>query len=147
MPLLLPPLLIGLIYIAILRVTVLEARDRVGGRVHTDKSLGGEIDLGAMVVTGKHSRIYSSWESGPNTKPLGTIGNPVYNLIKQVKEDLHVLESGCPLYTSAGIPPPQDVDDKVEKDFNDVLKLTNKVRHVHQLHLSCNGPSLKSFFL
>jgi monoamine oxidase len=37
------------------RVTVLEARDRVGGRVNTNSSLGGEIDLGAMVVTGTRS--------------------------------------------------------------------------------------------
>ncbi len=34
------------------RVTVLEARNRVGGRTYTDTSLTGEIDLGAMVVTG-----------------------------------------------------------------------------------------------
>jgi hypothetical protein len=51
----------------------------------------------------------------------------VFNLIKQVREEVHILESDCPLYTAAGVPPPTDLDEKVEKDFNDVLRLTNKV--------------------
>ena len=33
-------------------VTVLEARDRVGGRVHTDRSLGAAVDLGASWIHG-----------------------------------------------------------------------------------------------
>jgi hypothetical protein len=57
----------------------------------------------------------------------------VFNLIKQVREEVHILESDCPLYTAAGIPPPADLDEKVEKDFNDVLRLTNKVSNVHPL--------------
>jgi hypothetical protein len=55
----------------------------------------------------------------------------VFNLVKQVREEVHILESDCPLYTAAGIPPPADLDEKVEKDFNDVLRLTNKVGNVH----------------
>lgn len=55
----------------------------------------------------------------------------MYNLVKQVREEVHILESDCPLYTAAGIPPPADLDEKVEKDFNDVLRLTNKVGNVH----------------
>lgn len=39
-------------------VTVLEARDRLGGRVHTDDSLGSSVDLGA------------AWIHGPDGNPL-----------------------------------------------------------------------------
>src|SRR5262245_53226635 len=35
-----------------LQVTVLEARDRIGGRVWTDRSLGVPIDMGASWVNG-----------------------------------------------------------------------------------------------
>lgn len=35
-----------------LDVTVLEARDRVGGRIHTDRSLGVPVDLGASWIHG-----------------------------------------------------------------------------------------------
>lgn len=40
------------------RVTVLEARARIGGRTHTDSSLGVDIDLGA------------AWIHGPTANPL-----------------------------------------------------------------------------
>ncbi len=36
------------------QVTVLEARNRIGGRVFTSDVLGGEIDLGAVRLFGKH---------------------------------------------------------------------------------------------
>ncbi len=39
-------------------VTVLEARDRLGGRTHTDSSLGNSVDLGA------------AWIHGPDGNPL-----------------------------------------------------------------------------
>ncbi|MCA9943263.1 MAG: FAD-dependent oxidoreductase [Anaerolineales bacterium] len=39
-------------------VTILEARDRLGGRTHTDDSLGSSVDLGA------------AWIHGPNGNPL-----------------------------------------------------------------------------
>ena len=42
-------------------VTVIEARDRVGGRVHTDRSLGPPLDLGA------------SWIHGTRGNPLSRI--------------------------------------------------------------------------
>jgi len=70
---------------------------------------------------------------------LGTIGNPVFNLTQQLNEETHILKSDCPLYTSAGIPPPRELDDKVENDFNEVLRLTNKVS---TLSPGFNSPSL-----
>lgn len=42
-------------------VTVLEARDRLGGRIHTDRSLGTALDLGA------------SWIQGPDGNPISDL--------------------------------------------------------------------------
>ncbi len=47
-------------------VTVLEARDRIGGRIHTDRTLGCAVDLGAAWIH-------------------GTEGNPVADLARQAK--------------------------------------------------------------
>ena len=44
-------------------VTVLEARDRIGGRVWTDRSLGAAVDLGA------------TWIHGPNGNPLSELAD------------------------------------------------------------------------
>ena len=52
------------------QVTVLEARARTGGRVHTVRYDGAAIDLGAMVVT-------------------GVPGNPVAALAKQTRSHMH----------------------------------------------------------
>jgi len=64
-------------------VVVLEARDRVGGRVTTFRKHQFIADLGAMVVTG-----------------LG--GNPITVLSKQIKMELHKIKQKCPLYESTG---------------------------------------------
>ena len=62
-------------------VTVLEARARTGGRVHTVSLRGpsggtGSADLGAMVVT-------------------GTEGNPIVALAKMSRSRLHRIGKGC----------------------------------------------------
>ena len=59
-------------------VTLLEARDRIGERTHTDHSLGVPVDLGA------------SWIYGP-------IGNPI--------KELAVLIRHCPLNNRVKIHP------------------------------------------
>jgi monoamine oxidase len=48
-----------------LQVTVIEARDRIGGRVHTihDESLNLPIELGAEFVHGKHPALFKLLES------------------------------------------------------------------------------------
>ncbi len=71
-------------------VTVLEARDRIGGRVWTDRSLGVPVDLGA------------SWIHG-------TLGNPVTRLARQAGaahtatdyEDAHVWDVGSATLAAA----------------------------------------------
>uniref|UniRef100_A0AAQ5Z3H5 Lysine-specific histone demethylase n=1 Tax=Amphiprion ocellaris TaxID=80972 RepID=A0AAQ5Z3H5_AMPOC len=64
-------------------VTVLEARDRVGGRVATFRKGNYVADLGAMVVTG-----------------LG--GNPMAVISKQVNMELAKIKQKCPLYEANG---------------------------------------------
>ena len=64
-------------------VVVLEARDRVGGRIATFRKGPYIADLGAMVVTG-----------------LG--GNPVTVLSRQINMELTKISQKCPLYESNG---------------------------------------------
>jgi [histone H3]-N6,N6-dimethyl-L-lysine4 FAD-dependent demethylase len=54
-------------------VTIVEARNRPGGRVHTSLNFGGAIDMGASVVT-------------------GLLGNPLKPLCAQLNTRLHALK-------------------------------------------------------
>ncbi|ELT96770.1 hypothetical protein CAPTEDRAFT_124163 [Capitella teleta] len=91
-------------------VTVLEARDRVGGRIATFRKGNYVADLGAMVVTG-----------------LG--GNPVTVLSKQVSMELHKIKQKCPLYESNGSTVPKEKDEMVEREFNRLLEATSYLSH------------------
>ncbi|XP_018393444.1 PREDICTED: lysine-specific histone demethylase 1A [Cyphomyrmex costatus] len=93
-----------------LEVTVLEARDRVGGRIATFRKSNYIADLGAMVVTG-----------------LG--GNPVTTLSKQINMELHKIRQKCPLYESDGQTVPKDKDEMVEREFNRLLEATSYLSH------------------
>ena len=55
------------------KVTVLEARDRIGGRIWTDRSMGAPLDLGA------------AWIHGPK-------GNPITALADQVDAQRHLTD-------------------------------------------------------
>ncbi|CAL7943230.1 unnamed protein product [Xylocopa violacea] len=93
-----------------LEVIVLEARDRVGGRIATFRKSSYIADLGAMVVTG-----------------LG--GNPVTTLSKQIDMELHKIRQKCPLYESDGQTVPKDKDEMVEREFNRLLEATSYLSH------------------
>ncbi len=97
--------LILLIY----NVIVLEARDRVGGRVCTDNNFQGSVDLGGSIITGLE-------------------GNPITVLVKQLGLKLHVLSSACPIYHSDGTPIDQELDDNAEKLFNSILDASVKLQ-------------------
>lgn len=98
-----------------MEVVVLEARDRVGGRVATFRKNNYVADLGAMVVTG-----------------LG--GNPMTVLSKQINMELHRIKQKCPLYESNGNTVPKDKDEMVEREFNRLLEATSFLSH----RLDCN---------
>lgn len=93
-----------------MEVVVLEARDRVGGRIATFRKGNYVADLGAMVVTG-----------------LG--GNPVTILSKQVNMVLHKIKQRCPLYEGNGTTVPKDKDEMVEREFNRLLEATSYMSH------------------
>lgn len=75
-------------------VMVLEARDRVGGRIATFRKSSYYADLGAMVVTG----IY---------------GNPITTLSRQTGMEMVPIKQACPLYGAGGKPVPKHKDDMV----------------------------------
>nr|XP_054753462.1 lysine-specific histone demethylase 1A-like [Lytechinus pictus] len=92
-------------------VILLEARDRVGGRVTTYRKNNYVADLGAMVVTG-----------------LG--GNPMTIISKQVNMELAKVKQKCPLFESGGQTQiPKDKDEMVEREFNRLLEATSYLSH------------------
>jgi lysine-specific histone demethylase 1 len=100
-------------------VTILEARDRVGGRVVTFRKGNFIADLGSTVVTG-----------------LG--GNPVGVISKQINMQLHKIKQKCPLYEANGNTVPKDKDEMVEREFNRLLEATSYLSH--SLDFNClNG--------
>ncbi|KAH6921823.1 hypothetical protein HPB50_005368 [Hyalomma asiaticum] len=104
-----------------MEVLVLEARDRVGGRIATFRKGGYVADLGAMVVTG-----------------LG--GNPITILSKQIKMELHKIKQKCPLYESNGTTVPKDKDEMVEREFNRLLEATSYLSHQLDFNYVQNKP-------
>lgn len=104
-----------------LEVIVLEARDRVGGRIATFRKGTYIADLGAMVVTG-----------------LG--GNPVTTLSKQIDMELHRIRQKCPLYESNGETVDKDKDEMVEREFNRLLEATSYLSHQLDFNYAGNKP-------
>ncbi|XP_069128605.1 lysine-specific histone demethylase 1A-like isoform X3 [Argopecten irradians] len=95
-----------------MEVVVIEARDRVGGRVATFRKGNYVADLGAMVVTG-----------------LG--GNPITVMSRQINMELHKIKQKCPLYETNGgtVLVPKDKDEMVEREFNRLLESTSYLSH------------------
>lgn len=106
-------------------VTIVEARERVGGRVATFRKGQYIADLGAMVLTG-----------------LG--GNPLTVLANQITMDLHKIRQKCPLYETHGksgplekkansrmaaVRVPKEKDEMVEREFNRLLEATSYLSH------------------
>ncbi|KAF8561387.1 hypothetical protein P879_07149 [Paragonimus westermani] len=85
------------------KVTILESRDRVGGRIWTYRR-GGDThgELGAMVVTGLSA-------------------NPVSVLAKQIPLTLMPINVECSLYDPRGRPISRETDEKIEEEFNRLL--------------------------
>ncbi|XP_047068621.1 polyamine oxidase 5-like [Lolium rigidum] len=103
------------------KVTLLESRDRLGGRVHTDYSFGCPIDMGASWLHG----VCNENSLAPLIRLLGlrlyrTSGD------NSVLYD-HDLESYA-LFDKDGRQVPQEIVTKVGEIFEQILKETVKVR-------------------
>ncbi|KAJ7517154.1 hypothetical protein O6H91_21G012200 [Diphasiastrum complanatum] len=95
-----------------LKVTVLEARDRVGGRVYTDRcTFSVPVDLGASIITGVEADVTTERRADPSSL-----------LCKQLGLQLTTLRGDCPLYDSVtGLKVPADVDEELEAEYNSLL--------------------------
>ncbi|XP_037487260.1 polyamine oxidase 3-like isoform X1 [Triticum dicoccoides] len=102
-------------------VVLLESRDRIGGRVHTDYSFGFPVDLGA-------SWLHGVCEENPLAPIIGRLGLPLYRTSgdDSVLFD-HDLESYA-LYDTNGSQVPQEFVEKIGKVFEAILEETGKLR-------------------
>ncbi|XP_070037368.1 polyamine oxidase 2-like isoform X2 [Nicotiana tomentosiformis] len=109
------------LYDASFQVVVLESRDRIGGRVHTDYSFGFPVDLGA-------SWLHGVCKENPLAPLIGRLGLPLYRTSgdNSVLYD-HDLESYA-LFDMDGNQVPQDLVTKVGETFESILKETDTIR-------------------
>lgn len=93
-------------------VTVLEARDRIGGRVYTDRSsLSVPVDLGASIITGVEADVATERQPDPSSLICAQLGL-----------ELTVLNSDCPLYDIVtGQKVPSELDEALEAEYNGLL--------------------------
>ncbi|KAJ7965021.1 Polyamine oxidase-like protein [Quillaja saponaria] len=103
------------------QVVLLESRERLGGRIHTDYSFGFPVDLGA-------SWLHGVCKENPLAPLIGRLGLPLYRTSgdNSVLYD-HDLESYA-LYDMDGNQVPQDLVTKVGEAFEIILQETDKVR-------------------
>eukprot|EP00057_Strongylocentrotus_purpuratus_P012839 XP_011667313.1 PREDICTED: lysine-specific histone demethylase 1B [Strongylocentrotus purpuratus] len=83
-------------------VTMLEARDRIGGRVWDDQSLGSCVGKGAQIVN-------------------GCINNPIALMCEQGDFKLRKMHERCDLLGEGGVVTDLHVDKRVEFHFNAML--------------------------
>ncbi|KAG6471999.1 hypothetical protein ZIOFF_069454 [Zingiber officinale] len=102
------------------QVVLLESRDRIGGRVHTNYSFGFPVDMGAAWLHGVcNENPLASW--------IGRLGLPIYRTSgdNSVLYD-HDLESYA-LFDGDGHQVPQDLVEKVGKvEFEGLGELRSK---------------------
>ncbi|KAI4308147.1 hypothetical protein L6164_031251 [Bauhinia variegata] len=103
------------------QVVLLESRERLGGRIHTDYSFGFPVDLGA-------SWLHGVGKENPLAPLIGRLGLPLYRTSgdNSVLYD-HDLESYA-LFDTVGNQVPQELVTKVGEAFEFILKETDKVR-------------------
>ncbi|CAA6671771.1 unnamed protein product [Spirodela intermedia] len=103
------------------KVVLLEARDRLGGRVYTDNSFGFPVDMGA-------SWLHGVCKENPLAPVIGRMGLPLYRTSgdNSVLFD-HDLESYA-LFDIDGNQVPHQLATKVGEVFETILKETEKLR-------------------
>ncbi|CAF2123774.1 unnamed protein product [Brassica napus] len=111
------------------QVTVLESRDRIGGRVHTDYSFGFPVDLGA-------SWLHGVCKENPLAPVIGRLGLPLYRTSgdNSVLYD-HDLESYA-LFDMGGNQVPKELVREVGVTFKQILEEVKKVRDEQDADMS-----------
>ncbi|KAI3430073.1 Amino_oxidase domain-containing protein [Psidium guajava] len=109
---------------ASVKVILLESRDRIGGRIHTDYSFGFPVDMGA-------SWLHGVCNENPVAPLIRRLGLTLYRTSgdNSVLYD-HDLKS-CILFDTNGQQVPQNVVGEVGETFEIILKETDKVRNEH----------------
>lgn len=110
-------------------VVLLESRDRIGGRIHTDYSFGCPVDMGA-------SWLHGVCNENPLAPLIRHLGLALYRTSgdNSVLYD-HDLESYM-LFDKEGQQVPQQIVIEVGEAFKKILKETEKVRDENQHDLS-----------
>ncbi|KAL3006733.1 hypothetical protein AAZX31_08G293400 [Glycine max] len=106
---------------ASLQVVLLESRERIGGRIHTDYSFGFPVDMGA-------SWLHGVSNENPLASVIGRLGLPLYRTSgdNSILYD-HDLES-YGLFDMDGKQVPQELVAKVGEIFEAILQETDKIR-------------------
>ncbi|RYQ99518.1 hypothetical protein Ahy_B07g087458 isoform A [Arachis hypogaea] len=109
------------LYDASFEVTILESRDRLGGRINTDYSFGCPVDMGA-------SWLHGVCNENPLAPLIRGLGLTLYRTSgdDSILYD-HDLES-CMLFNTDGHQVPQQIVMDVGETFKRILEETGKVR-------------------
>ncbi|MED6242830.1 Lysine-specific histone demethylase 1B [Ataeniobius toweri] len=92
------------------QVVVLEARDRIGGRVWDDTSLGVTVGRGAQIVN-------------------GCVNNPIALMCEQMGIRMHKLGERCDLFQEGGWVTDQAIDKRMDFHFNAILDVVSDWRN------------------
>lgn len=96
------------------RVTMFEARNRLGGRIAQSEHLGHAVDLYAINWQEMQSILLTSPARGPNWIH-GSTDNPVLRLAKETKTTLHVWDEKQAMFDSDGRPLDADEVDELAR--------------------------------
>ncbi|KAJ7991478.1 hypothetical protein DPEC_G00284290 [Dallia pectoralis] len=93
-----------------MQVVVLEARERIGGRVWDDTSLGGiTVGRGAQIVN-------------------GCVNNPIALMSEQLNMKMHKLGERCDLFQEGGSATDPAIDKRMDFHFNAILDVVSEWR-------------------
>uniref|UniRef100_A0A3Q1EZ62 [histone-H3]-N(6),N(6)-dimethyl-L-lysine(4) FAD-dependent demethylase n=1 Tax=Acanthochromis polyacanthus TaxID=80966 RepID=A0A3Q1EZ62_9TELE len=91
------------------QVVVLEARERIGGRVWDDASLGVTVGRGAQIVN-------------------GCVNNPIALMCEQMGIKMHKLGERCDLFQEGGQVTDPAIDKRMDFHFNAILDVVSEWR-------------------
>ncbi|KPP76909.1 hypothetical protein Z043_103708 [Scleropages formosus] len=92
-----------------MQVVVLEARDRIGGRVWDDTSMGLAVGRGAQIVN-------------------GCVNNPIALMCEQLGIKMHKLGDRCDLIQEGGRTTDPTIDKRMDFHFNAILDVVSEWR-------------------